>query len=298
LEYAGFARSPAIILREFEFDGLKDYEFGDRARDIHWKSLPRLGRMMTKVYRREGALQTMVLVDCSSSMRLSHGPVAKIDHAVDLAIQISNVLLSNLHPSGVALFDEVGVLEETVPALGRHQFERIITALRSAPGAIDAGSSPGTVSKTGPSNRIGNNHDERGKEFISAVESMMKGRLSGKGTRLGLEGEIARVAATKRSQQKLFVVMTDLASSRDAVLAGAKLCKRTNNRMLVINTHTDWYISDHGGEDLARYERMYETLDESMTIEKVLRRQGVSFLRIGPADTAPRIVRTIRRGLV
>jgi uncharacterized protein (DUF58 family) len=300
LEYAGFAKSPAVILREFEFDGLRDYDFGDRARDIHWKSFPRLGRLMTKVYRREGALQTMVLVDCSSSMRLSHGSVPKLDHAVDLAIQISNVLLSNMHPSGIALFDEIQVLDERLPALGRHQFERIVTALRKAPGAIESGPSEQISVKNAETEEVPRqlpNGQQAGKEFIGAVESIMKRSGSGKPSKLGLEGEIARVSATKRSQQKLFVILTDLTSCREAVLAAAKLCKRTNNKMLVINTYNDWYKGTDGSDDLTRYEGMYESLNGSMSIEKVLRRQGVSFLRIGPADTAPRIVRTIRRGL-
>lgn len=299
LEYAGFARSPAVVLQEFEFDGLKDYDFGDRARDIHWKSSSRLGRLMTKVYRKEGALQTMVLVDCSSSMRLANGPVAKVDHAVDLAIQISNVLLSNLHPSGVALFDEVHVLDEASPALGRHQFEKIVTALRNVPGAVHTELAPETpaIPQKADNSWNGNHLDERSKAFITAVGTMTGARHPGGGARLGLEGEIARVAATKRSQQKLFVVLTDLTSCRDAVLAGARLCKRTNNRMLVINTYNDWYIRPEDVEELQRYEGMYSSLDESMAVEKALRKQGVSFLRIGPADTAQRIVRTIRRGL-
>ena len=299
LEYSGFARSPAVIMREFEFDGLRDYDLGDRARDIHWKSSARLGRLMTKVYRKEGALQTMMMVDCSSSMRLAAGPLAKIDHAVDLAIQISDVLLKNMHPSGIGLFDEVHVLDEALPGLGRQQFEKIVTTLRSAPGAVDVQSAPEAAADdhTKDNHFVGtNSNGEKNKAFISAVESIISRKHSGsRVARLGLEGEIARIAATKRSQQKLFIVLTDLTSSRNAILAAAKLCKRTNNKMLVINTYSDWYRPAGDGE--TRYERMYGSLEESMMTEKVLRKQGVSFLRIGPADTAPRIIRTIRRGL-
>lgn len=298
LEYAGFTKSPAIVLQEFEFDGLRDYDFGDRARDIHWKSSSRLNRLMTKVYRKEGAMQAMMLVDCSSSMRLSQGPVSKIDHAVDLAMQISNVLLSNMHSSGVSLFDESRVIDETLPALGRRQFERIVAALGNAPGPLDAPAA--AAAQEGPRLNGATNglaaEDERDRAFLSAVGSLKARRAGGRPAKLGLEGEIARVAATKRSQQKLFVVLTDLVSSRNAVLAGAKLCKRTNNKMLVINTHSDWY-SPAEDDEVARYERMYTSLSDSRAMEKVLRRQGTSFLRIGPADTAPRIVRTIRRGL-
>jgi len=209
-------------------------------------------------------------------------------------MQISNVLLSNMHPSGIALFDEVDILGETTPALGRRQFERIVTALRKAPGAID-----GESVRTDSTNQAKmNNHGGAGsKEFIGAMESIARRRGLSGSSRLGLEGEILRISAMKRSQQKLFVVMTDLTSCREAVIAGSKLCRRTNNKMLVINMYNDWYNPAHDGDEISRYERMYETLDESMAIEKVLRRQGVSFLRVGPADTAPRIVRTIRRGL-
>jgi hypothetical protein len=44
-------------------------------------------------------------------------------------------------------------------------------------------------------------------------------------------------------------------------------------------------------------ERMYENLSGYMKVEASLKGAGASYLRVGPADTASRIVRNIRRGL-
>jgi hypothetical protein len=43
-------------------------------------------------------------------------------------------------------------------------------------------------------------------------------------------------------------------------------------------------------------ERLYGDLSDSLKIEATFRGMGVSYIRIGPADTASRIVRAIRRG--
>ena len=45
----------------------------------------------------------------------------------------------------------------------------------------------------------------------------------------------------KHGGEMLFIVISDLISSREAVLSAASLCRRTGNRMLVIQTFDDWY---------------------------------------------------------
>ena len=135
-EYAGVTRMPTVVLREFEHAGIRDYVPGDKARDIHWKAFTRLGKLMTKTYKKEGTLETIVMVDCSRSMRLATYKTAKVDHATDLAIQLSRVLLSNFHRTGAAAFDETSLVSKVDSSLSKHQFEKILVALRDIPGAI------------------------------------------------------------------------------------------------------------------------------------------------------------------
>jgi len=302
LEFSGTGRNPAIVLRELEFDGIREYVPGDRARDIHWKLLPKLGKMMTKTYRKEGSIHTTVFVDCGRSMRLKTYKVAKIDHALDLSIQLSNVLLSSFNPAGVATFDEMRIIDRVKPSLGRRQFEKIVSALRSVPGAFEtngeAAASPGTPQKPVISKRAegatrGTSVDGSG--FLSALDRLQSGAKR-RPMGIGLEGGMKEIIARSRGQEQLFMVISDLISSRDAVLAGARLCQETGNRMLVINTYDDWYRQSKQDLDLPETDRLYEDLRGSLGMEGMLRGYGAGFVRIGPADSASGIARTIRRG--
>ncbi|MGQ9588215.1 MAG: DUF58 domain-containing protein [Thermoplasmata archaeon] len=301
LEFSGVSRSPAIVLRELEFEGIREYIPGDRARDIQWKLLPKLGKLMTKTYRKEGVLQTMIFVDSGRSMRLEAYSVAKVDHALDLAVQLSNVLLSSLHPAGVAIFDEVKVLDKANPALGRHQFEKITGVLRSVPGSFRAKETETSpVEKPAPNPQLkAKNSQTKANEdtgkFLSTVEDLAKAR-KGRGLGLGLDGAINEIIAVSQGREQLFIVITDLISSREAVIAGARICKRTGNKMLVIHTYDEWYRRPADLSQADELERQYENLSQSLNIEGLLRALGASYIRIGPADTATGIVRAIRRG--
>lgn len=297
-EYSGMSRTPAVVLREFEFDGLREHMSGDRSRDIHWKSLAKTGNLMTKVFRKEGTLRTMIFVDCSRSMRLARGGMAKLDHAVDLGLQLSNVLISSFHPAGVATYDEVTVIGEVRPSLGKHQFERITKVLRGTPGATITdeerkGTSNGPKGENGLPITV---NGEEGSAFLDAVSAVRRTSAKGK-MGLGLEGSARDMIAHSKGQELLFIVVSDLLSSRDAVLSTARLCQRTGNRLLVIQTYEDWYSSPKKALDLAEGEQLYEKLSQGVKVEAALRRSGASFLRIGPADTTARIVRSVRRGM-
>ncbi len=301
LEFSGTGRNPAIVLRELEFDGIREYIPGDRARDIHWKLLPKLNKLMTKTYRKEGSVHTTVLVDCGRSMRLKTYKVAKIDHALDLSIQLSNVLISGFNPAGAAAFDEVSIIDKVAPALGRRQFEKIVKMLRKVPGAIVAGEStslpqvtPSPSAEPQPRKAPTAKLNGQG-EFLSVVDKFQadtRRKMLG----MGLEGGIKEILAKSRGQEQLFIVITDLISSRDAVLAGAGLCQSTGNRMLVIHTYDDWYRRAPDDLDPVEAERLYGDITESLKVEGRLRGLGATYIRIGPADSASRIARAIRRG--
>lgn len=297
LEFSGTGRNPAIVLRELEFDGIREYVPGDRARDIHWKLLPKLGKLMTKTYRKEGSVHTTIFVDCGRSMRLKAGKVAKIDHALDMAMQLSSVLLSSFNPAGIASFDEVRILDRVPPSLGRRQFEKIVGALRVVPGAQNAPDEPAPTAREADRaiSAAVRTSPAPASEFLSTI-----GRLHAGPRRrplgMGLEGGMKEIVARSKGQEQLFIVITDLISSRDAVLSGAKLCQDTGNRMLVINTYDEWYRHQPEELDLDEADRLYEGLKGSLNIEGRLRGLGAGFLRVGPADSASGIVRSIRRG--
>jgi len=113
---------------------------------------------------------------------------------------------------------------------------------------------------------------------------------------IGLEGAIKVLIARGKGQKQFFVIITDLISSRDAILSSAKLCQLTGNKMLVLHTYDDWYGNYHDANNIANAEKLYEHLSNRLKIEAMLKRMGISYMRIGPADSTFRIVRAIRRG--
>lgn len=301
LDFSGVAANPAIVLRELEFDGIRDYIPGDRARDIHWKLYPKLGKLMTKVYKKEGSLQTMILVDCGRSMRLGSGAIGKVDHALDLAMQISSVLLASLQPTGVAAFDEMHIVNRVSPSLGRHQFEKIVKTLSTVPGTVKIKKEArGLLEES--ANRFGANRPQMDAAkaehgaFLAVLDVFAaQGRTK---LGLGVEGAVKEAVAKGKGRKLLFIVITDLISSRDAVLAAARICSRTGNKMLVIHTFDDWYIAPKEPLEVADIERLYGNLTESLGIEGALRGLGAKYTRIGPADSASNLVKEIRRGRV
>lgn len=301
-EFSGTVTNPAVALRQLEFEGIREYVPGDRARDIHWKVYPKLGKLMTKTYRREGSLNTTIFVDCGRSMRFKTHGIAKIDHALDLSMQLSRVLLSSYHATGVGIFDEVRVLDKIDPSLGRHQFENIVRVLKAVPSSFPASEGTNPIrTETAPElsrsedaslNKISAN--ER-KAFLAALTTL-RSTGQGAGLGVGLERAVKESVSKGRRQQQLFIVITDLISSRDSVVEAARTAKLTGNRSLVIHTYDDWYRRDKPLPEMPEIERMYDTLGTSLKMEASLRALGSSYMRVGPADSASRIVRAIRRG--
>ncbi|UCE45337.1 MAG: DUF58 domain-containing protein, partial [Methanobacteriota archaeon] len=294
----GVNKTLAVVLREFEHAGIREYVPGDKARDINWKALSRLGKLMTNAYNKEGTLETMVMIDCSRSMRLASYKVAKIDHATDLALQLSRALLSNYHRTGVTAFDETSVISGVNPSLSRHQFEKIMMALREIPGSIkvqESGTAAEMTRNESPQTSVlkGAAHD-RGEAFLDALSSIASRRHT-RVREIGLVGAVGDMILRRRGSEMLFVIISDLMSSRESVVSAANLCRRTGNRALVIQTYDDWYSKPRSAFDLAEAELLYNNMDAAVGVEAALRRSGASFLRVGPADNTARIVRSIRR---
>jgi uncharacterized protein (DUF58 family) len=298
-EFYGVSRTPSIVMHDLEFDSIREYMPGDKARDVHWKLLSKLERLMTKVFTKEGAIQTRVVLDCSRSMRQTSGRVGKLDHGVDLSIQLSKVLLSGFHAVGVSLVDEMSVLADVPPSLSRSQFDKIVLALKQAPPTVRLPAEEG-IRQTGPlSGSSSANHGAlaasgEGEVLTDAIRSLgSRTQITASG--FGIEGIVRSTMGRARRQKMLFIVISDMVSSKDAVLTAASVCKRSGNRMIVLQTYDDWYDEPMEEMDVEGAEELYGNLVGSVQVEATLRSLGVGYLRIGPADTTGGIVRLLRR---
>lgn len=302
LEYSGLSRSIAMVMYDLEFENIREYIPGDRSRDIHWKLLSKLGDLYTKVYTREGMIQTTIFLDCSSSMRMVGSGLSKIDHSVDMSMQISKVLLSSFHATGVCLLDEVSVISQVPPSVGRRQFDRIVESLRKVPPSIpfEVPETPITPqATTQPSSRQRGEPEVDGSaedgKFLSAVRSLGRGTAD-RSAGIGFDGVVRNLLAGSVRKKHMMIVITDMISSRDAIIAGARFCGRKGSKMLVLHLCSDWYREGDDPLDIPEVERLYEGLTEHVELEAKLRKSGTFYLRVGPADTTAGIVRAMRRG--
>jgi len=298
LRFVGPARNPAIALKEFEFDSIREYIPGDKARDILWKALPKLDELLTKIYRKESVLRTIILLDCSRSMRLSADETSMLDHGIDLTLQIARVLLSGLQPTGVVLFDEVSIIGEVMPGTGKHQFDGIVSLLKQAPASIRISGSTEAEKQPGPAVAravvTGTETGYHDKEFIRALGHLADSDIvSSSG--IGIDTKIRQVIAKNLGSKLLFIVISDLISSGKSILSMARICQKTNNVLITIHTYADWYSALDEGLEKEMAEKLYENLMTSISLQAKLERFGAYYLRIGPADTTSRIIKTIRR---
>lgn len=302
LEYSGLSRHIAMVMYDLEFDNIREYIPGDRSRDIHWKLMSKLDDLYTKVYTREGVVQTMIFVDCSRSMRMVGTGLSKMDHSIDLSMQVSKVLLSSFHATGVCLLDELSIISQVPPAVGRRQFDRIVESLRKVPAAVSIelpeappqpepeGEPPGPPAASGE--EMGSVEGDR---FLSIVRSLGRGTVE-RSSGIGFDGVVRNLLTKSTGKKLMMIVITDMLSSRDAILSGARFCGRKGSKMLVLHLCGDWYRDRDQPLDTPEVERLYEDLMGHLETESQLRRAGASYLRIGPADTTAGIVRSMRLG--
>lgn len=302
MEFSGLSRHIAMVMYDLEFDNIREYIPGDRSRDVHWKLLSRLDEMYTKVYVREGVIQTMIFADCSSSMRAVGSGMSKMDHSIDLCMQVSKVLLSGFHATGICLLDEISVISKVSPSVGRRQFDRIVESLRKVPPPIFVANSEVTWQSQGadkpptpPESTPEESDKAESDKFLSIIRSLGRGTTD-RSSGIGFDGVVRNLLARIVGKKLMMIVITDMLSSRDAILSGARFCGRKGSKMLVIHLCDEWYEDRDQPLDTPDVERLYESLKEHIDIEAKLRRAGALYIRVGPADTTAGLVRAMKLG--
>lgn len=304
LEYSGLSRHISMVMYDLEFDNIREYTSGDRSRDIHWKLLSKMDDLYTKVYTREGIIKTVIFLDCSRSMRSADSGLSKMDHSIDLSLQISKILLSSFHATGICLLDEVSVIGQVPPSVGRRQFDRIVESLRKVPGPIlikeDAGDVDAQAEEADEPADPGSAEPEimsspEGEKFLSIVRSLGRSNAA-RSSGIGFDGVVRNLLSRSTGRKVMMIVITDMRSSRDAILSAARFCSRKGSKMLVLHLCGDWYKERDQPLDTKEVETMYEDLLGHIDLEVKLRKSGASYLRIGPADTTVGIVRAMRLG--
>jgi uncharacterized protein (DUF58 family) len=112
----------------FEFDQIREYQYGDDVRFIDWKSSARSQKTLVKQYLEERNRTIMIGVDVSASMLFGSSELLKIEHAQQVAAIIALVAESGKDRVGLILFSDI--IEAVIPpSRGRKHTDRLLAEL-------------------------------------------------------------------------------------------------------------------------------------------------------------------------
>lgn len=114
----------------FEFDQIRDYQYGDDIRFIDWKSSARSQKILVKQYLEERNRTIMIGVDLSASMFFGSSDALKSDIACQVAAAIALIADFGKDQVGLILFSNK--IEAVVPpGRGKGHVRRLLTELFS-----------------------------------------------------------------------------------------------------------------------------------------------------------------------
>ncbi len=87
--------------RGTDFLSLKDFEFGDEIRHIHWRASAKHQKLISKEFEEPKQLRFLIIVDASSSMA---GP--KLEFALSAAVELASALRRSTHSFSVLIHSD------------------------------------------------------------------------------------------------------------------------------------------------------------------------------------------------
>jgi uncharacterized protein (DUF58 family) len=272
-----------------DFKSVREYIPGDRFRDIDWKAMSRLTRMMTKEFEQETNLPTMIMVDTSLSMREVVRQRSKLDHSIALGLQIAVVMNSNGHPVGLMTFDENKV--ETHLSPGKCELDDIVLSLFRLPNPVETGAYPG-IPRSSPTEKVDGEN-----EFLSAVGPfLVKGKRSSF-SRDRTTGVFEAMRNLEMSEETgmLIIVISDLETNRPSFLKSMRMALRKKHRVVMVSPFSWPYHLDEIDISPELLEKMYIDNQEKQTLIRSLRAGGIKVIDIGSRERGDKVISGIRR---
>ena len=103
---ASGSRRPRPVAKSYEFDQIKEYVRGDDLRSVNWKATARRGGVMVNQYEVERAQRIYCVIDKGRTMRMPFGGLSLLDHAINAALALSNVVLRQQDRAGLLTFSD------------------------------------------------------------------------------------------------------------------------------------------------------------------------------------------------
>jgi uncharacterized protein (DUF58 family) len=90
----------------YEFEQIKNYVPGDDFRAINWKATSRHNSLMVNQYEDERSQQVYCIIDKSRVMKMPFGGLTLMDHSINAALVMSNIILQKKDKAGLLTFSD------------------------------------------------------------------------------------------------------------------------------------------------------------------------------------------------
>lgn len=92
--------------RGMAFSEVREYQYGDDARDMEWNVTARMNKPYVKVYEEERELTVMLLVDVSNSLYFGTSNCMKRDMLTEIAATLAFAAIQNNDKVGIVFFSD------------------------------------------------------------------------------------------------------------------------------------------------------------------------------------------------
>lgn len=101
-----------------EFEHIRMYQQGDNIRSVNWKATSRKNQPMVNQFQNTRAQMVYCVIDKGRSMKMPFNGLTLLDHAINAALVISNIVLKKYDRAGLVTFsDKIGkiIAAENIP---------------------------------------------------------------------------------------------------------------------------------------------------------------------------------------
>lgn len=249
------ARTVHFTVQSQEFETVREYHPGDSAKDIHWESLSKFQKLMSKKYEQREPVDVYVFLDCSLPMRrkLPDG-TSKLEHAIHVSLQMLKNFQLLGHNIGMIAYDHKNVLFEEGTRGEKTLFKRLYEKVNDLPDPVD---------------NLGKTFDRYDPEvFKSADEDRFSKKMKTfDPDPLSTEILPAMTQLQKtRGEKNLVIMISDIEKSPRATAESIDRLREEHNLVWLIVPFGPWYDVQKVDEQVLEktyqeYERLEEILD-------------------------------------
>ena len=273
-----------------EMEGIRDFQPGDKLKDIDWKATSRLQKIMTKLFEKKEVLDTIVLLDCSYSMRRSTGKKSKIDHATNIAVHLTKILQSIRHPIGLIAYDEYKIIKNIQPT---DNYNNIFENLTDLPGIITTQGYK--TKKTIESSQSKTETSVKEQRFISTVFPFLaKGKRNVKNP-LQASGiyESVRILMMD-NQTKHIIIITDMETNIQSLYRAITLAHDKRYIVWLLTSFSPYFNIDKKDLTAEKLEDLYSFYTNRENILNKLRKKNIEIVELTPSMEGVKVIEQIR----